>query len=456
MKTEAPHAQPVPPAAGGRVPLVDGARLPLVFIGGGLMASLVGAAGLVALSWGEPLPYLHPYWVGLAHVWLPGFLLSVCLGASYQLMPVVLGVPLRAGLPSLWAHAVAHGLGTIALAGGLASGRYAVAGLGGVAILAGVARFLVATLATFAASRRRDSAAWSFPFAVVWLFVTVAAGLLLAANRHAPFLPLSALDLLRAHAHLGLAGYFLSLIQGVTFQLVPMFTMSAAARPRWAMAGLLATQAGLPLLAGGLAWGGTGATGAGALLVFAGMVAGGFALAATLRTRRRRSLDPGVRAFLAGLAVLALAAAWGVLLAFDLGPAERATEAAWVYGLLIVAGGLGLAVPGMLCKILPFLVWMKAYGPRVGRESVPAATALASRKLEYAWLAAHLSGVGLLAAGALARSSGVTGAGAFLLATGAGCYLINALRVVRHLWRNPVSRRRRASAAAAPALLSSL
>lgn len=456
MKTLAPRVQPEPPPSGGRVPLVDGARLPLVFIGGGLFASAIGVAGLVALSWGEPLPYLHPYWVGLAHVWLPGFLLSVCLGASYQLMPVVLGVPLRAGLPSLWAHAVAHGLGMIALAGGLASGRYVVAGFGGVAILAGVARFLVATLATFAASRRRDAAAWSFPFAAVWLFVTVAAGLLLAANRHAPFLPLSALDLLRAHAHLGLAGYFLSLLQGVTFQLVPMFTMGAAARPRWAMAGLLATQAGLPLLAGGLAWGGMGATRAGALLVLAGMVAGGFALAATLRTRRRRALDPGVRAFLAGLAVLALAAAWGVLLAFDLGPADRVTEATWVYGLLVVAGGLGLAVPGMLCKILPFLVWMKAYGPRVGREPVPAATALASRKLEYAWLAAHLSGVGLLAAGALAPSLAATGSGAFLLAAGAGCYLINALRVARHLWWNPHERRRRASAAAAPALLSSL
>jgi hypothetical protein len=456
MKTVASRAQPAPPPSGGRVPLVDGARLPLIFIGGGLVALVAGVAGLVALSWGEPLPYLHPYWVGLAHVWLPGFLLSICFGASYQLMPVVLGVPLRAELPSLWAHAGAHGFGTIALAGGLASGRYVVAGLGGVAIFAGVARFLVATLATFAASQRRDAAAWSFPFAAVWLFVTVSAGLLLAANRHAPFLPLSALDLLRAHAHLGLAGYFLSLLQGVTFQLVPMFTMGAAARPRWAMAGLLATQAGLPLLAGGLAWSGIAATRVGGLMVLAGMVAGGVALAATLRTRRRRALDPGVRAFLAGLAVLALAAGWGVLLAFDLGPAERPAESAWVYGLLVVAGGLGLAVPGMLCKILPFLVWMKAYGPRVGREPVPAATALASRKLEYAWLAAHLAGLGLLAAGALARMPAATAMGAAALAAGAACYLINALGVARHLWRNPAARRRRAAAEASKALLSSL
>lgn len=38
---------------------------------------------------------MNPLVVALAHLWLPGFLLSVCLGACYQLMPVVLGAALR-------------------------------------------------------------------------------------------------------------------------------------------------------------------------------------------------------------------------------------------------------------------------------------------------------------------------------------------------------------------------
>jgi hypothetical protein len=449
-------SRPLLAGAGGRVPLVGGARLPLAFIGGGLVALGVGAVWTVVAVWGGPLPFVHPQVVALAHVWLPGFLLSVCLGASYQLMPVVLGVPLRAGLPSLWVHAGLHAAGVMALATGLARGHYVLAGIGGMALVAGVARFGVATLATFAVSPRRDAAAWSFPFAAVWLFATVNAGVLLAANRHAPFLPLSVLDLLKAHAHLGLVGYFLSLLQGVTFQLVPMFTMGTPARPRWAVAGLLATQAGLPLLVGGLAFGETTALRLGTGLVLGGLCGSGLALTATLRSRRRRVLDPGVRAFVLGAALLAVAAAWGGALVFGWVPSGRLAAAAWTYGALAVGGGLSLCVLGMLCKILPFLVWMKAYGPRVGREPVPVATALASRKLEYSWLGAHAGGLALLAAGLMAEAGPVAVVGGVLLAVGVACYLASAVRVAAHLWSNPAERRRRQNRTAAPALLSSL
>ncbi len=442
--------------AGGRVPLVGGARLPLAFIGGGLVALAVGAVWTVAAVWGGPLSFVHPQVVALAHVWLPGFLLSVCLGASYQLMPVVLGVPLRAGLRSLWVHAGLHAAGVIALSTGLARGHYVLAGIGGVALVAGVARFGVATLATFFASPRRDAAAWSFPFAAVWLFATVTAGVVLAANRHAPFLPLSVLDLLKAHAHLGLVGYFLSLLQGVTFQLVPMFTMGTPVRPRWAMAGLLATQVGLPLLVGGLAFGEPLTLRLGTGLVLGGLCASGLALTATLRSRRRRVLDPGVRAFVLGVTFLAVAAAWGGMLVFGWVPAGRLAAATWTYGALAVGGGLSLCVLGMLCKILPFLVWMKAYGPRVGREPVPVATALASRKLEYSWLVAHVGGIALLAGGLLAEAVTATLLGGVVLVAGVACYLASAARVAAHLWRDPEERRRRQNRTAASALLSSL
>ncbi len=149
---------------------------------------------------------LHPHVVALAHLWLPGFLLSICLGASYQLMPVVLGVPLRAARSVLRWHAGLHAVGVLALVTGLARADYRLAGAGGLALTIGVSLFAAATWVTFAASSRRDAAAWSFPLAALWLSGTAAAGVMLAANRHAPFLPLSVLDLLAAHAHLGLVG----------------------------------------------------------------------------------------------------------------------------------------------------------------------------------------------------------------------------------------------------------
>jgi len=431
----APRAPVV--ARGGALPLTGGGRLPLIFIVAGLVAFGLAAAWLARLAGrgsGFP-PFLHPEVVAVAHLWLPGFLLSICLGATYQLMPVVLGEAVRLREVWLWTHAGLHLAGVAALVWGLASGRYLAAGLGGLAVVAGVAILGVATLRTFRASRRRDAAAWSFVCAAGWLLATVVAGVGMALNRRHGFLPLSMVDLLRAHAHLGLVGYFASLLQGVTFQLVPMFTMGEARHPRLAMAGLLATQAGLPILAAGLAWSARAPTVAGAGVVAAGLIGTGWALAATLATRRRRRLDVGVRAFVVGMALLGLGGAGGLALALGVAGTERLLPGAASYGLVVIVGGLSFTVLGMLAKILPFLVWMKAYGPRVGREPVPVATALSSRRLEEFWFGAHLLALASLLAGVLTKTHIPTMAGGVLLLAGAALWLSNAARVLSHLLR---------------------
>jgi hypothetical protein len=423
-----------PASAGpGLMPLVAGARLPLAFIVGGLLAFGAGALWLADIGASEPTTHVHPRVVALAHLWLPGFLLSVCLGASYQLMPVVLGVPLRVSDKLLWAHAALHLGGVSSLVVGLAHMRYLWAALGGLALSTGALLFFVVTLRAFRASARRDAAAWSFPLAAAWLLVTVLAGVLMAANRSHPFLGLSIFDVLRAHAHLGLVGYFGALLQGVTFQLVPMFTMGEARRPLHAKAGLFAAQGGLVLLAAGLALGLHPLAFGASLVVLAGLASTAFAFLATLATRRRRKLEPGLLAFVIGMAFLGLAAALGAgLVGFDIGP-EKLFPAATAYGLLIIVGGLSLVVLGMLAKILPFLVWMKAYGPRVGREAVPVATTLSSKPLEHAWLAAHLAGVLGLALGAATSTAWPALAGGVLLLLAALLALGNAARVLNHL-----------------------
>ena len=433
-----PNAVPAPrPPAGGAVPLVTGARLPLVFIVGGLAAFGVATAWLAGVAWGGFPPFFHPEAVAVAHLWLPGFLLSVCIGASYQMMPVVLGTPLHVRDGWLWTHAGLHFPGVAALVWGLAGGRYLVAALGGLAVAAGVTILGGVALRTFFASRRRDAVAWSLVFAAGWLLATVAAGMTLALNRRQAFLPLSALDLLRAHAHLGLAGYFASLLQGVTFELVPMFTMGTARKSRVTLAGLLATQAGLPILAVGLAWSWRGALTLGAGVLAAGLAATGYALTSTLATRRRRRLDLGVQAFVLGMALLGLGGVGGLVLAFGPASPERMLPGAASYGLVVIVGGLSLTVLGMLAKILPFLVWMKAYGPRVGREPVPVATALSSRLMERLWLGAHLAGLAGLVIGAATGRRGPVAAGGMLLAVGAALWLANAGRVLGHLRRRP-------------------
>lgn len=415
------------------VPLVGGARLPIAFVVTGLAFLACAAVAMAVNPCLVLLPHVHPHVVALAHAWLPGFLLSVCLGALYQLMPVVLGTPLRATDVSVWAHLGLHATGSGLLTLGFVASRFECVGIGGAAVSAGVALLAVAVAKTFAASNRRDAVAWSFPLAVGWLALTVVLGVLLAFNRRWPFLPLSAFSLLKMHAHLGLAGFFLTMLQGATFQLVPMFTMGQAPRPLFPTAGLILSQAGLLTLAPGLAWSVRPLALTGAVLLAGGVACSGYALAATFRSRRRRVLEPGMHAFVAGAVCLGLSAAVGVGLLLLPDGGSLSGRLPPVYGLLIVAGGLSFTVLGMLCKILPFLVWMRAYGPKVGRQPVPVATSLPSRRLESAWLVLHLAALATLGAALAADQPALATAGSGLLLAGLTAFFANTIRILAHL-----------------------
>lgn len=421
------------PAATGAVPLVAGGRLPLSFIGFGLIA-LVGAAACLAAS---PeilrLPHVHPHVAALAHAWLPGFLLSVCVGAVYQLCPVVLGTPLRLPLPLAWIHLGLHAAGVALLVAGFTRGDFPLVAIGGTLVAMGVTIFSTAVWRTFAASARRDAVAWSFPLAATWLAATVLAGVVLGLNRRFGFLPLSVVDLLHAHAHLGLAGFFVTLLQGATFQLVPMFTMAELKRPRFVTAGLLGGQGGLLGLIPALAVAHRGATIMGAAVLAGGIFCSGAALVATLRSRRRKVLEPGLKAFVTGAVVLGVAAFGGLGLALRTGPVGDHVSIG--YGVAIVGGALSFMVLGMLCKIVPFLVWMQVYGPRAGRQPVPLANALGAKFFEQAWLGLHVAALGALLAGVALASAGATALGAALLLTAVLAFVANISRVLAHCIR---------------------
>ena len=410
-------------------------RLPLAFIGVGLVSLVLAVVTIASDPQLLLLPLPHPHVAALAHLWLPGFLLSVCLGALYQLMPVVLGAPLRLPVAAVWAHCGVHLGGVALLVTGFVRGRFALVAIGGGGIALGAVVLVVGAWRTFRASTRRDAIAWSFPAAVSWLAATLLFGIVLALNRRAPFLPLSVVDLLRAHAHVGLAGFFLTLLQGATFQLVPMFTMADLRRPKLVRAGLMCSQVGLLVLTPGLACGRAVVAGAGALLIAAGVGCSGVALAATLRSRRRRVLEPGIVAFAVGAALLAVVAMGGVALAvLPEGLVRFPAGAGMAYGLTLIAGALSFMILGMLCKIVPFLVWMKTYGPRAGRQPVPLATTLGSRALERAWLGGHTIALVLLVAGVLAAAPTLVATGAALLAAAMATFLANVIRIVAHLW----------------------
>jgi hypothetical protein len=419
------------------VPLVAGARLPLAFIVEGLLALAAAGVWLVFIPDLPTLPHLAPSVLAIAHLLLPGFLLSVTYGAAYQLIPVVLGEQLGGEKP-LWVHHVMHTAGLPLLVVGFAGYRFEWVALGGVFVTTGAGIFIWKTIDTFRRSKRRDGIAWSLPLSASWLGAVVVAGVVIAANRRWPFLSLSPLALLRAHAHLGLAGFFLTLLQGMSFQLVPMFTLGQVQNPRRITTGIICTQIGLLLLAPALAWGVTPLGALGVAVLLGGVLLSGVELRATFVSRRRKLLDTGLQAFALGAAVLLISAIIGVALFFA-EPSAGLLRGSLAYGTLLVPGALSLMVLGMLCKIVPFLVWMRVYGSKVGKQAVPAANSLAHGSSERLWLILHTTALVLMSFGTGFASTATTRIGSAAFLAGLFFFFASMISVLKHLIRQPAS-----------------
>ncbi len=424
--------------------LASQGRLPLAFMGLALVWLAVATAMVAAAPGVLAYAHLVPNVVALTHAWALGVLVTVATGAIYQLAPVALGTTLwneRYG----WWH---FGLQAVSVPGMVYSfWRWDMTMLGhfGSAFALGIILFVLNTWQTVRRSGKRDVVAMSLALASGWLLLTVLAGLVVAANRFWHFIPLDPLTLLRAHAHMGLVGFFLTLLQGVTFRLVPMFTLGDV--PDWkpVRVGLILSQVGLVGLVPALVWHAGYLAAVFGTCIFAGMLFSGWALKRTLATRKKRHLDPGIQAFLRGMVVLIAAPIVGGLLVWPTTPWGSAPGGfnAMIYAVLVFAGGLLPAIAGMMCKIVPFLTWMRAYGPKVGRMATPAASSLTRPKLET-W-AFGLQGVAVLPllAGVWTTYVPLLCAGAWLLALGVALFLWDMVVVLNHLWRpvtgNPVA-----------------
>lgn len=410
-------------------------RLPLAFMGLALAWLMIATGWLVLQPGLLALSHTAPGVVAFTHAWALGVFVTVATGAIYQLAPVALGTTLWSERTGWW-HFTCHALGVLGMVYAFRHWNLLVLAAGGSLVALGIAFFSTNAWATIRRSGKRDAVAWSLALATGWLSLTVLAGLTLVANRRWNFWTADPLALLRVHAHLGLGGFFVTLLQGVTFRLVPMFTLGDVPDWRPVRAGLWCSQIGLLGLAPALALhAGYAAAGSGALILV-GLISSGWALKQTLATRKKRLLDPGVWAFLRGLAGLVVAAVLGLLLAWPSTPWNSTPGgfSAMVYAVIVFGAALLPVIAGMMCKIVPFLTWMRAYGPKIGRGPTPAAGALTKPGLEKIAFALQGAALAPLVIGAWTLSSPWLQAGAWLLAIGVGLFLADMIGVLKHLW----------------------
>ena len=407
--------------------------LPLRFMALGLV-SLLTAVGWLAFRPDLVVGYHYgPVFISITHLVVLGFVSSIVMGAMYQLVPVTLETRLHSErLAKI--HFVCQLVGVPGMVAMFWIWNPKQVGHFGTVFGLGVGLFAWNIARTLRRAPRWNAVAYGIASSTIWLTLTMLAGLFLASAKCWPQINrLEPVASMHAHAHLGVLGAFVVLLMAVSYKLVPMFLLSdlrSESRARWAIHLLNAGLLGLvPTMALRSPW----------KLAFAGIVVAGLAvyaveLAAILRARKRRSFDWGLRSFFTALALLAPLSALGLFLGWPgLEPTEFTSRLENVYGFVAVFGVVAWAIWGMLYKILPFLVWYRAYGGVIGRSKVPALHEMYSHGLQAAGYWTYLLGLAGTVTAQLLANETVARWNWLLLVASLGCFAVNAGRIVGHL-----------------------
>jgi len=369
--------------------------VPLRYLVAAALAFVLAAAGVVWLARELSGHYYHPRLAALTHTVTLGWITLAMMGASYQLVPMLLGRP-------IWSERLARWQFAMLVAGvvGLAAHFY-IAEFSGMLWAAGIVGAGIGAHAVNVAVSLRGLARVTFTvrlfaMGLAGLVLTLGFGALLATDRVVKILPAAGFfPTLHAHFHLALLGWVMPVVLGVTARVYPVFLLAGEPAGWPGHAQLWGLLLGVPTLTLGIL-ASPALVRVGALLV-ASAVAGHAAwVLEIVRSRRRPALDWGLRFVLTGAAFLLPASALGLGLAFDVVGGPRPTLA---YVALALGGWISLTIVGMMLKIVPVLVWYRVYAPHIGRTQAPPLKELGWPAVEgLAWWLLTGGMVGLAAA----------------------------------------------------------
>ncbi len=224
--------------------------LPLTFTLTGLLALCAGMVWLVLQPSILAGYHYNQYVIAATHLFVLGWICSVVMGAMYQLVPVALETKLYSERLARWQF-IFHVVGFMGMVWMFRVWNMKQVGHFGCVLAVGVGLFVYNMARTLWRVPRWNVTATAVSAALAWICLAILSGLSVAAAKCAydsesassatgavgvllcglrsiagflaHFDPISTMH---AHAHLGGVGFFTLLIVGVSYKLIPMFTLS--------------------------------------------------------------------------------------------------------------------------------------------------------------------------------------------------------------------------------------
>jgi hypothetical protein len=375
--------------------------------------------------------YFNPKTLAITHLMALGWGTMIILGASHQLLPVLIEGKLDSFLLALLSFIFAAIGIPLLVTGFYLFNTGLILQTGAILVNASVICYFLNVIGSIIESKKYNIHAFFIATASFWLFTTTFFGLLLAFNFSRSWLPENSIEYLSIHAHMGLAGWFLLLIIGVSSRLIPMFLISKYSSPVtlwWIFALInfalitfiiLKTSGAYPNLYYSPF-----------LLVLIALALFGNYNFRAYKTRIRKHVDEQMKISLLSVAMLLLPLLCLLGVIYFIREDSKA-NIVLLYGFCIFFGWITALIIGMTFKTLPFIIWNKVYHSR-GMGRTPAPKELFSENLFKVMGLLYLTGFILFVAGILVLNDLLLKAGAAILLVSAIFYVINVVKTVFH------------------------
>lgn len=400
----------------------------LPFYGTGALFFAILAV-LLFLSAGELTGHhFSPHLLAIVHMAALGWGTMVIFGAAYQLLPVICERDLYSVSLAVASYLLLT-MGIVLLIWSFWVFELGIVMIAGGSLITAATLLYTANICVTAAQNQHATPQKAFIVSsALWLLITVTIGLLLAINLRYTFIPRNHLDMLKLHAHAGLAGWFLQLITGVSTKLVPMFLLGKSKRQWLLYAALSLQNLGLVLFLVDGYFNPIGAK----MLVYGGVIALGTLcwlvyLADTYRHRLRRKVELLMKHTALSFASL--------VLGFVLLPATfYLADTRWVslYGAFLFLGWITSIILGKTFKTLPFIVWTSCYRHLNGKVKVPLPKQLYSERLTVYQFYLYMIAFLLLVVGMVADHTPLIRLALVFWAILAAIYVANVAKIIFH------------------------
>lgn len=377
--------------------------------------------------------YFHPHTLAITHLMALGWGTMMILGASHQLVPVLIEGKLYSNALAYLSFVFA-GIGIPLLAIGFYEFDFGwPAQTGGILINTAILLYLLNMAISMVKSKKENVHAVFVFTGTLWLIITTIVGLFLVYNFTFTILSHDSLTYLPLHAHLGIVGWFLMLVIGVGSRLIPLFLISKYDNKKvlWWIYALInfalisfivlflyihiTSLYLLPLIA-----------------IAAAIILFGYYCYHAYHERLRKKVDNQVKISLLAVFMMALPLLFLLIVILLLLFSTENFHLTLTYGFCIFFGWITAIIFGMTFKTLPFIVWNKVYHNKAGLGKTPNPKELFSDKIFLSMAISYLAGFILFVIGVLVSNEIIIKIGSILLLIAAILFNGNVWKAVTH------------------------